>query len=421
MVTFKEKKYKEFIDKAIQIHGDKYDYSKVYFTNVRAHITITCPVHGDFRQTPYHHINRGQGCVKCSYISRGNNLVKTLKYYLENYPSFRNTKYAVVESSYINSTSPLTFVCPEHGYFKQYISHFKNGSTCPKCGIARRTLNRTQTLDRFIERSRAKHGDKYDYSKVLYHGTDNPVTIICPIHGEFRQYPKNHYNGAGCVKCNDEASRNRQQHSVEDFIAKAIKIHGYEYDYSKVIYINNKIPVEVICKKHGAFKVRPDNHLYGLAGCGICNESKGENKIRNFLEKENIKYIREYAIPGHRYRYDFYLPELNILIEYDGQLHYVAVKNFGGLEHLLLTQKRDKEKNILAKNNSIPLIRIHYRMFNVLEDNLLHHISKIYKYRAESIYYKNFLDLCNGLKLPLATTVKEAKKWLTYNHTRSLT
>ena len=102
------------------------------------------------------------------------------------------------------------------------------------------------TTEEFIEKARAIHGDKYDYSKVVYKTSQEKVIIVCPKHGEFLQRPNCHLNGAGCPKC-----CNNTKKTAESFIEDARAIHGDKYDYSKVEYVNNKIPVCIICPKHG--------------------------------------------------------------------------------------------------------------------------------------------------------------------------
>ena len=58
----------EFVKKAIEVHGDKYDYSKVKYVDTKTKICIICPKHGEFWQTPHSHLS-GQGCPKCGIES----------------------------------------------------------------------------------------------------------------------------------------------------------------------------------------------------------------------------------------------------------------------------------------------------------------------------------------------------------------
>jgi len=121
---------------------------------------------------------------------------------------------------------------------------------------------RKKTTEEFIKEVREKHGDKYDYSKVEYVGTNTKICIICPKHGEFEQIPYSHLRGCGCPKCYAE----RLALTKEDFIKKACEVHKDKYDYSKVKYVNNYTKVCIIDPEYGEFLQTPANHLNGK-GC----------------------------------------------------------------------------------------------------------------------------------------------------------
>lgn len=146
--------------------------------------------------------------------------------------------------------------------------------------------------DSFIQEAKKIHGSKYDYSNVEYVNSHTKVKLVCPIHGEFEVTPNNHIKGRGCYKCGRIVSKTKQSLTVEDFIEKAKKIHGDRYDYSKVDYVNNHTEVCIICKEHGEFWQKPIKHLVGH-GCLKCRESKLEKDIRVLLEENGIDYIQE--------------------------------------------------------------------------------------------------------------------------------
>ncbi len=110
----------------------------------------------------------------------------------------------------------------------------------------------------FFQTALEKHGNKYDYSKVTYRSMLDKVTIICPIHGEFKQKKEIHTRGSGCQKC----GKNRITKTTEEFIEDARKKHGESFDYSKVKYENCRKHVIIICNtcKH-EFLQSPANHL----------------------------------------------------------------------------------------------------------------------------------------------------------------
>jgi len=137
-----------------------------------------------------------------------------------------------------------------------------------------------KTTEQFIIDAKKVHGDRYDYSSVIYLNSHKQIKIICKEHGEFSQLPIDHLKKHGCSKCSDNKKNN-----TTDFIIKCKKIYNEKYDYSKVNYINNKKEVIIICKEHGQFNARPDSFLQKRKKCPICN-----NKINNkdkFIKKAN--------------------------------------------------------------------------------------------------------------------------------------
>lgn len=193
----REKRFKEFIEKARKIHGDKYKYDLSTYKNNKIPVKITCVIHGDFWQAPGDHL-KGYGCSKCSGKYK-----PSTEEWIERAASIYNYKYDYSKVKYIDNKTPVTVICPEHGEFYPIPSnHIKGTSGCPKCkGIKIGERCRSNTIE-FIEKSKLIHGNRYDYSKVEYIKKDIPVTIICPIHGEFNQLPSIHLKGSGCQACN---------------------------------------------------------------------------------------------------------------------------------------------------------------------------------------------------------------------------
>jgi len=116
-------------------------------------------------------------------------------------------------------------------------------------------------FDRFIDKVKKVHGDRFDYSKVVYRGAKEKVEIICPYHGVFYQSPNNHLCGHGCPTCSGV-----NKLTTEKFIEKAQAIHDKKYDYSKVEYKNTRTKVKIVCPIHGEFFQYPTNYLRGH-GC----------------------------------------------------------------------------------------------------------------------------------------------------------
>ena len=275
-------------------------------------------------------------------------------------------KYNYLKVKYVDAHTKIIIICPKHGKFLQTPHAHLSGHGCPKCTDEKLSNLHKLTLKEFIELANKTHGlGKYNYSKVKYINAKENVIIICPQHGEFSQRASHHLNGHGCPAC----SGNKKL-TTEKFIEKANKKQGIgTYDYSEVNYINAKTEVTIICLKHGRFFQRPSNHLSG-DGCPICDESKGEIKIRLFLIENNIQYEAEKRFDDCRYKnplpFDFYTPQYNLCIEFDGKGHFKKINWDGKMtdeemeENLKSNQLRDQIKNNYCKEKGINLLRIKY-------------------------------------------------------------
>ena len=190
--TNQSNKKEGFIQKAKEIHSDKYDYSKVEYINNHTKVCIICPEHGEFWQKPIHHI-QGKGCPYC-----GGTKKLTTKEFVEKAKQIHGDRYDYSKVEYKTTETKVCIICPEHGEFWQTPHAHLAGQNCPKC-----CGNIKLSTEEFIKRANEIHKEKYDYSKVDYLGADTKVCIICPEHGEFWQTPHNHISGKqGCPECN---------------------------------------------------------------------------------------------------------------------------------------------------------------------------------------------------------------------------
>jgi hypothetical protein len=237
-------------------------------------------------------------------------------------------------------------------------------------------MNPQITKNMFISKANALHNFKYDYSLVEYNGYRKIVKIICPLHGEFIQTVSNHLLGSECPSCGHIISKAKKQMSQKEFIDKANNKHINKYDYSKVNYVNNYTRVILICHKHGEFLQVPSNHLRGQ-GCPLCKNSKGENTIKKFLEDNQVTYIPQKTFDDCRGKtnklpFDFYLPNYNICIEYQGEQHFRAVTCWGGEMALNKTKVTDKLKKEYCSLKGIKLLEILYNTnpIKLLEETL---------------------------------------------------
>jgi very-short-patch-repair endonuclease len=252
----------------------------------------------------------------------------------------------------VNNTTPVSIICPIHGEFLQKPCNHLNNCGCVYC-------NRNYlTKDDFIKRAKEVHGDKYDYSKVSEPiKTKQPVTIICPVHGEFQQTPVGHIiKRSGCSQCVVDSRRLSQ----DDFIKRVKEVHGDRYDYSLSVYESYHSNITIICPTHGKFQQAASIHISG-AGCPKCNiSSRLEERVQNFLITNNISFDIQVTWPWLQFSskqyVDFYLPDYNIAIECQGKQHFEPVEFFGGEEGFKYCTERDKNKLKLCNEHGIKVV-----------------------------------------------------------------
>ena len=155
----------EFIKKAREVHGDKYDYSKVEYVGSATEITIICPKHGEFQQKPRIHL-QGKGCIKCGRERTAQFHSKSLEQFIQGAKKVHGSKYDYSKVEFVNYQTRVTIICPVHGEFSQSPTSHLQGSGCPKCGNDRTALRMNN--EGFINKAKAIHGDRYDYSKEIF-------------------------------------------------------------------------------------------------------------------------------------------------------------------------------------------------------------------------------------------------------------
>ena len=323
----------EFIEKGREIHGNKYDYSKVKYKNTTTKVCIICPEHGEFWQTPKAHILYGYGCSKCGRKKCADKTSLTTEQFIAKAKRIHADKYDYSKVEYFNAYTKICIICPEHGEFWQTPHDHLNGAGCPKCGNIKKKEARQLTTEEFKEKAKKIHGNKYDYSKTNYISTKEKVCIICPEHGEFWQTPNCHLNGQGCPKCGNINISQKKKKALDVLINEFKQIHGDKYDYSKVEYNGCDELITIICPEHGEFKQRSHDHLagHGCPKCGI-RLSNAENEIYDFCkslypsaQQSNRSIISPYEL-------DIYIPEISAAIEYNGLIwhseKYKTDKNY---------------------------------------------------------------------------------------------
>ena len=301
---------------------------------------------------------------------------KTQTQFLEELRGVWGDRWDYSKVEYRGGTKPITLSCHIHGEFEQRAGKALRGQVgCKVCngnGI---------TSEVFIQRARKVWGDRWDYSKTVYHKRTSPITVICRDHGEFQQDVYAHLSGStGCRLCSgrnltteeyvDRASlvwgdrwdysntvytgaTNKvkvecRKHGVfeqiahihlrghvgcqpclgnvydnESYIRKVTEVWEGRWDYSNTNYTGSTKPIDIVCKVHGEFRQGADVHSWGHVGCKGCVEvgtSTGEQELLSFIESQGFEAVRNERgiLPVKSWELDAYLPQLGVAFEYNG-------------------------------------------------------------------------------------------------------
>lgn len=353
----------EWVERAILKHGDKFDYSMVNFKGVDTLVKIICKDHGLFEITPYNHTHSKYGCEKCA---------GTYKMTTEEMKSFYISKgYLPLFETYSNNTENL-LAMTQDGYFTfSAYAELKAGKT-PEIISPHNpyTLKNISTWLKINNKIYTLISDTYIDNTTL-------LKWNCPLHGEFDLCWNHMQYYIGCQGCADVSQRSKRASKIEDVIEQIriehndniIVINHDNYEHS-----HSNITCE--CRICGCiWNPSANNIKRGNSGCPGCDESKGELAIKEVLINKEISFIRESRFDDCRHKrtlpFDFYLPDYNCCIEYDGEQHFRPIEWFGGEEKFVEMEHRDSIKNKYCKENGIKLIRIPYFQFDKAEEIII--------------------------------------------------
>lgn len=226
---------KDFIERANNIHGYRYDYRLVKYVNTNIKVIIICPIHGRFEQRPNIHLG-GAHCQKCMVEKRKSNIKRFIRKAKIKHKGFYSYKNAV----YVDAMAKIKIDCPIHGEFEQIPNNHLRGAGCPQCGYLLNIKNRTGkfqklTTEEVIKRSNIKHNYFYTYPNTLYVNWLTKIRIECPIHGEFKQLADSHLAGHGCPKCTTASW------DLLEFYKTDLKGHELGHLYQLKIYNDEEV------------------------------------------------------------------------------------------------------------------------------------------------------------------------------------
>ncbi len=390
----------EFIKKSRKIHGDNFNYSKFEYVNSKVKSILICKkCNIELVTTPGNNLI-GKGCKNCYDIKRGlehsgNKLKEKYPNWLFDLTTYRNSdskiKYTcnnnhIGESIYRNM---IRFnVCKECNNISiiekrkerisrnsldviKYIDEYNISCRCLKCGFEKTDSYRNLYKKNYkckscilLNDSKLLQDGVLTLLKIENYGKNSKILLLkCANGHEYKQERSNLLSNKGCNEC-------RKQSVVLDknyVFNKFKEIHGNFFKY-KDDNINNykslRDVLEITCRKGHNFKQKASNHLQGK-GCPICRESSGERLIAVYLENKNIEFIRQKKFKDCKninyLPFDFYIPSINLLIEYDGIQHFESVPIFGGDEGFTKRLINDSIKNEYCKLYNKNLIRISYK------------------------------------------------------------
>ena len=295
----------EFLKESFDVHGNLYDYSKAIYVRTDLKVEIICKEHGSFWQRPNDHISDKNGCPTCGKERRG--LLRRLipSDFINRITEVHGNRYDYSKTVYVKSDLDVIITCKIHGDFKQKPFAHLNGCGCNKCGIELVTEKSKCTNEEFIKKAAQIHNkdfSKIDYSFCQYTMNKKPVKLRCIKHDLiFKQAPSTHLSGkGGCQECKKESTSSFLSKTQTGFLSDALKVHGDDYDYSLVKYRNSKEKIDIICKVHGVFKQKPNDHLSGH-GCNKCgqagstyNITKAERNKKEWLDTDTAIYLIEF-------------------------------------------------------------------------------------------------------------------------------
>lgn len=349
---FHQKTHEQYIIELYNVNPNI--IAKEAYIDAKTPILHKCTTHNvEWKIAPSNAL-QGQGCCKCKSEKIKNKLSKTHEQYLDELRK-ANPDIEPIEQ-YIGANIPILHRCLIDGYeWYAQPNNMLNGYGCPKCS---RRYRRTHK-DYVLEVSEINS----DIEVIgTFCGLQTPILHRCKIHNiEWMAYPEFILRGCGCSECGNEKIREKLGKTHEQYVQELKEINPNVEVIG--MYINSITPILHKCLIDGyEWYTTPMTMLNG--GCPQCNESSGERSVRLWLDNNEIRYVREKSfddcIDKKPLPFDFYLPDYNVCIEYQGQQHYYPVEIFGGEEIFQKQQRHDNIKRDYCKNHGIRLLEIPY-------------------------------------------------------------
>lgn len=336
------------------------------YKNISSRIIISCP-NGHVYETTFNAFkNKNRRCRECKKLEKENFIKEYIK----------KENYKLIDMKIKNNNLYVYVQCHHnHDPYWVVFSSFKTlNRRCRVCGFEKTKQSTSHSYDyvkNYIE------SIEYTLLSNEYENTIEKLNIKCDKGHIFKMGFKQIKRGDRCPKCMAKKNGEKQRLSyneVKDYINK------YGYTLLSKEYRNAQAKIKVMCPEGHIYYVRFNNFKTGYR-CPICHASSGESETRRVLESLKIDFKQQYIFKDCKFKsylpFDFYLPDYNTLIEYDGGQHYKIVEHFGGFDAFVKLKIRDTIKNIYCKDNNINLIRIPYWEFNNIENIIVGKINKL--------------------------------------------
>lgn len=355
------------------MHGSRYNYSLTTYKNNSTAVSIVCTKHGEFKQSPASHM-KGSGCKECRKDSLSAKYKLTREQFVERANKKYQGAYDYSKVIFEDKKTPVTIGCVKHGDFSKAPSEHLN-SKSGGCNLCKHPTYRKgkkafkYNTESFIVKSKAIHGDSYDYSQTCYQHYDLPVTIVCPKHGAFNQNACVHMKGGGCKSCATDRHIINSTYTTEEFISRARLVHLERFDYSQTVYKSAQQKLTIVCRKHGVFKQVPNDHLRGV-GCSRCGTSysRPHQKVVKYLQTLGFEEGRDFLVndrktllnpnTGRFLELDIYFPNRRAAIEIDGAFFHGHCSDSSKIINVEQVKSQDALKNQLCLGLGVDLLRL---------------------------------------------------------------
>lgn len=342
------------------------------YVNMHTKIECVCPV-GHHWFPIAQDVIQGEGCSECGLISRVAKRTKTHEQFVEEVRNL-NPDITVV-GTYKNSHTKIEFRCKEGHKWVTTPSNVLAGKTCLTCANIQSSLRQRKSHEKFVEEVQILHPDITVIGK--YVNSNTKIEFMCSKGHVWKSAPANILSGCSCPFCKGEKISAHKFKTHEQFLKDVIDA-GIDVT---VLGIYESARKHVLCrcnKCNHEWMITPNNLLRGF-GCPKCIKSKGEQAVEKYLNEHNIIFETQKrfkdCVDKKPLPFDFYLPDYNLCIEYQGAQHYIATRRMGDEEQLVYRQKHDRIKREYCRDKGINLLEIPYTNLNSVSQILTDVIS----------------------------------------------